>query len=195
MRRDRDGLRNADDLCPGSQPQAGGKSGCPPFSWSGREGGSGGGNNLGKLVDDGFIKLSNGCLPDPCKTTVTVTAPKAARKALGLKKALIGRETKTQKVTINRLGDRNVGLALFELDLPRKLVRKLDDLDRIKLDASFKVSAPETPRMKAVKFTESGTILFDRRRNSERSPNPPKGQGLRLFRGTQPPAVKFQGGD
>ena len=48
------------------------------------------------------------------------------------------------------------------------MVRKLDDLDRIKLHATFKVSAPETARMKAVKFTESGTILFDRRRNSER---------------------------
>ena len=146
-------------------------------------------------MDAGFVSLNSGCAPDPCKITVTLTAPKAARKALGLKKALIGRETKTQKVEILRNGDRTVRGALFEIDLSRKVVRKLDDLDRIKLDASFKVSAPETPRMKAVRFTESGTILFDRRRIAETMQRPPKGQGLRLLRGTQPPAVKFQGGD
>ena len=192
---DRDGLRNADDLCPLSQPQAGGKSGCPPYVWYGGEGTTTGGNNLGQTVDRGYITLTSACDPEPCKTTATLTAPKAARKALGLKKALIGRQTKTQKIRILRTGDRIADGSRFEFDLPRKVVRKLDDLDRIKLEATFKVSAPETARMKALKFTESGTILFDRRRtNNFRGPGP-KGQGLNLIRGTKRPAVKFEGGD
>lgn len=174
---DGDGFRNGDDLCPFEQPQPGGKGGCAPFRWFGSEGISRGGDNLGKTVRNGFVTLISLCEPDNCKTTVTLSAPKAARKALGLEKALIGRQTKTQKS----------GAAIFEIDLPRKVVRKLDDLDRIKLHATFEVSAPETAKMRAVKFTESATIVFDRRRNSEKNPEPPKGQGLRLFRGTPPP--------
>jgi hypothetical protein len=192
---DKDGIQNGQDLCPVTQPQAGGKSGCPPYNWYGSEGNSRGGNNLGKTVDNGYIFIRSFCDPDACKSTVTLTAPKAARKALGLKKALIGRQTKSQKGSIGKGGGYGLAGGSFEFDLPRKVVRKLDDLDRIKLKATFEVSAPETGRMKALKFTESGTILFDRRRNGEMRPTPPKGQGLNLFRGTKRPVFQFQGGD
>ncbi len=61
----------------------------------------------------------------------------------------------------------------------------MDDLDKLELDAKFVVTSSGSPEMEAVRSTKSGTIKFDRRRaTNDRSG--PRGQGLRLFRGTCP---------
>jgi hypothetical protein len=174
---DGDGVVNSQDSCPGLSSQQTspllGKPGCPAFRWDGSVGQS----NLADTVDDGYVALHSRCQPGICTTTFTLTAGKKARKALGLKKALIGRKTLRQK--LNRGG--GIDSAVAEFDLPRKVVRKMDDLDKVELKAKFVVSAADSTSMQAVRFTESGTVKLDRRRPRSRSA--PSGQGLVLVRG------------
>ena len=179
---DGDGVPNSRDICPEANgvPAAAGKPGCRAFWWEGSVGQS----NLADTVDDGYVALHSRCQPGICTTTFTLTAGKKARKALGLKKALIGRKTLRQK--LNRGGGPDSAVA--EFDLPRKVVRKMDDLDKIELEAKFVVSAPNSTTMQAVKFTKSGTVKLDRRR--PRSNSAPRGQGLRLYQGTSPQGLK-----
>jgi len=174
---DGDGVVNSQDGCPeASSRQTSplvGKPGCPAFRWDGSVGQS----NLADTVDDGYVALHSRCQPGVCTTTFTLTAGRKARKTLGLKKALIGRKTIRQKQGRGALPDS----AVAEFDLPRKVVRRMDDLDKIQLEAKFKVSAPDSAGMQAVRFTKSGTLKLDRRR--PRSNSAPRGQGLRLVRG------------
>ncbi len=184
---DHDGVPDAEDICQGYRgenppPAPEGKLGCGAFFWTGSA--ANGSGNLGTVVDQGFIQLATFCNPDVCRTIVTLSAGKRARKQLGLKKALIGRKVVNQKLKV-RGDDVHVDTAFADFDLPRKVVQKMDGLDQVKLQAKFEVSAPDTPRMKQLRFTESGTINLTRQRSTAQRPDPP-GQGLRLFRGTCP---------
>ena len=171
--RDADGVPNSQDACY-YPAQPGGKPGCPPFTWVGQVD-----ENYGavrEIVEDGSILVASGCHPGFCTVTLTLTAGKKARKALGLKKALIGRKTRTQR------SPKGVG---FRFDLSLKALRKLEKLDGVDLNAKFEVSAPETPQMKAISFTKSGIVkirdLPSRRRK----------MALNLREGTCPPFGQY----
>jgi hypothetical protein len=174
---DSDGVVNAQGGCPeASDKQTSpvvGKLGCPAFRW---DGGADTGR-LGDVVDDGYVTLNSRCQPGICTTTFTLSAGKQTRAKLGLEKALIGRKTIRQRA---RGGFPENAAA--EFDLPRAVVRKMDGLDKVELKAKFEVSGPDSARMQAVEFTESGTLKMDRRR--PRGNSDPRGQGLRLVRGT-----------
>jgi hypothetical protein len=184
---DGDGVRNQDDPCPLDPAENGGKLGCSPFRWFGNSGNLGA--NLNDVVNAGYVEVTSYCRPGVCKAEVTLTAAKRARKMLGLKKALLGRQTKTQKT--GRFGV--VEASFFEFDLPRKVVRKMDGLDRLELQVKVAVTAHDSSQMEAQKFTESGTIRFDRRR--PRKSGFLRGQGMYLFRGDKPPNCGVPCGD
>jgi len=175
---DMDGIRDADDACPLAQPEEGGKRGCPSWDWNGQTDG-----NLNDVVQRGYVRASSACSPGVCTMTATLTAPKAARAKLGRDRALLARATKTQKF----YGSYPTSAAVFfEFDLPRSVIRKLDQLDQIDLKVKFEVSAPDSRQMRAVDFTEGGIVHFDRRRGTDRRPYP-RGQGLYLWRGNHLP--------
>ena len=176
---DMDGIPDADDPCPGVQPEDGGKRGCPRWDWNGQTNG-----NLNDVVQGGFVRATSACTPGVCKTTATLSAPKAARHKLGRDRALLAKATKTQKFHGPYL---TTSAVFFEFDLPRSVIRKFDSLDQIDLKVKFEVSAPDSPQMRAVDFTEGGIVHFDRRRGSDFRPYP-RGQGLYLWRGSHRPA-------
>lgn len=114
-----------------------------------------------------------------------------ARRQLGLNKALLGRKTGTQRLVVKR-GITSVEGAHVEFDLPRRVVQKMDGLNKLELRVTFEVSAPDNERMKQVRFTESGTLKMDRRRSTRFNPFP-RGQGLHIIRGTCPEGLSLCG--
>ncbi len=179
--RDRDGVPDASDPCDDIRNgyDTEGKRGCPALFWRAI-------NNypasIKTTVENKRIQIISICGPGLCTTRLTLTADKRARKQLGLKKALLLRETDKDKYFMFH-GDRRVDVADFTWKPSSRVLKRLAKLDRVELDVKLEVSAVDQPEMAAAQFTRTGTFVMDRRPYN--SANGPKGQGLRLYCGDQ----------
>ena len=173
---DSDGINNSNDACPAEATAAGsGKPGCPkPYWYGGAKG------YIPYIHEASEFELHSGCRPGPCTTTLTLTASKKVRKALGLDSRVVGRKTKTQEA--DKRG--NLAFEFFHFHFSRKVAQKMDRLEDFTLKAKFEVTAKDSAQMQAWSFTETGTVHFDRRPTRKHTP---EGQGLELSHGATPP--------
>jgi hypothetical protein len=177
---DRDGEPDASDPCRDAEPfGTQGKPGCPALYWLAAHNYPA---SIQTTVENKRIEVFSRCRPGLCTTRFTLTAGKRARKQLGLKEALLLRETATDRYFMFH-GQRRVASASFKWKPSSRVLKRLAKLDRLELKVKLEVSAADQPEMAPANFTRSGTLVLDRR--PTRTENGPKGQGLRLLCGDQ----------
>jgi hypothetical protein len=156
---DHDGVPNSSDHCVHRAFETEGKPGCPALSWYAF-------NNypasIKTTVKNERIQIFSACQPALCTTRLTLTADKRARKQLGLKHALLLRETVKDKY-FRFAGEQRIDAADFTWQPSSRVLKRLAKLDRLELDVKLEVSAEDQPEMAAAQFTRSGTFVIDRR--------------------------------